>query len=262
MKLLFIGDIVARLGRKTVTQLLPSLKNEYEIDVVVANAENLAGGRGATQETLDEMLQAGVDYFTSGDHIFWGEEVEEILVSEESRILRPANFPSDVVGRGYVVLETEGYKLGIINLIGKTFETPPVGAHDVFRSLDKILEELGSGFPIMVDIHSEFTSEKIALAYYAAGRVSAVLGTHTHVGTIDTRIIDEHTGMVSDVGMVGAYDSVIGVEKEIIIQKQKFPYPQRFEWVTSGQAIFNSVLLDIESDGTCVKIQRVDRLIP
>lgn len=262
MKLLFIGDIVARLGRRTVSAVLPALRDELSIDFVIANAENLAGGRGATVETLDEMMRAGVDYFTSGDHIFWGEQVEEILDDEGMRILRPANFPDDVFGRGYTVIQTDGFSLGIINLVGKTFEAPPVGAHDVFRSLDAILDDIGTGFPIVVDLHAEFTSEKLALAYYAAGRVSAVVGTHTHVGTVDTRIIDDYTGMVSDVGMVGAYDSVIGVEKDIVIQKQKYPYPQRFEWVTSGKAVFNSVLIEVDTNGACTNIQRMDRLIP
>ncbi|MCA9389922.1 YmdB family metallophosphoesterase [candidate division WWE3 bacterium] len=262
MKILLIGDIVSRLGRKTVSELLPSLKDELSIDFVIANAENLAGGRGATVETLDEMMQAGVDYFTSGDHIFWGEEVEEILEDEGMRVLRPANFPNDVLGRGCTVIETDDYKLGIINLIGKTFETPPVGATDVFRKADEIIEDIGTGFPIVVDIHSEFTSEKVALAYYLAGRVSMVAGTHTHVGTIDARILENKTGFVTDLGMVGPYDSVIGVDKNIIIQKSKYPYPQKFEWVKTGTAVFNAVLVEVDNKGKCVQIDRVDRIIP
>ncbi|MCA9397208.1 YmdB family metallophosphoesterase [candidate division WWE3 bacterium] len=262
MKLLFIGDIVSRLGRQTVTRVLPSIKKEHAIDFVIANAENLAGGRGASVDTLHEMMRSGIDYFTSGDHIFWGEDAEKILEDEGMRVLRPANFPDDVIGRGYYVLNVGGTKLGIISLVGKTFETPPVGATDIFRTADRILEEIGMNYPILIDVHSEFTSEKIAFANYVSDRVSVVVGTHTHVGTVDARIINSRTGFVSDVGMVGPYDSVIGVETDIIIAKQMYPYPQRFEWVKSGTAVFNSVFADISDEGVCVDFGRIDQVIP
>ena len=147
-------------------------------------------------------------------------------------------------------------------MIGKTFETAPPGAEDIFRKADAILEEIGTDFPIIVDLHSEFTSEKLALGYYLTGRVSAVVGTHTHVGTIDTRILENKTGFVSDLGMVGPYDSIIGVEKDIIIQKSKYPYPQKFEWVKTGTAVFNSVLIEVDSEGKCLNMNRIDRIIP
>lgn len=262
MNLLFIGDIVSRPGRTTVKSLLPSLRDEYAIDIVVANAENLSGGRGVTIETLDEMMQAGVDYFTSGDHIFWGEDFATILEDEGMRILRPANLPTDIPGRGYTVLDTGQFKLGIINLIGHTTEQLDAVSSDIFRTVDGVLDEIGTGFPIMIDIHAEYTSEKQALAQYVAGRVSAVFGTHTHVGTIDTEILLDKTGKVTDAGMVGAIDSVLGVETDIIINKQKYPYPQRFEWVKSGKSRFNAVLATIDENGTCTSITRVDRVNP
>jgi len=262
MNLLFIGDIVSRPGRTTVRALLPSLREEYSVDFVIANAENLSGGRGVTVETLDEMMQAGVDYFTSGDHIFWNEGFEDILNDEGMRILRPANMPEDVAGRGYTVITTDNFSVGIINLIGHTTEQMDSLSTDPFRKVDQILEELGTGFPVVIDFHGEYTSEKRAIAQYVAGRASAVLGTHTHVGTIDTEIISERTGMVTDAGMVGAVDSVLGVATDIIIAKLKYPYPQRFEWVKSGKSRFNSVLVTIADDGTCTKIERVDRINP
>lgn len=262
MNLLFIGDIVSRPGRTTVRTLLPSLREEYSVDFVIANAENLSGGRGVSEETLDEMMQAGVDYFTSGDHIFWNEGFEQILNDEGMRVLRPANLPDDIPGRGYTVIKTDNFSLGIINLVGHTTEQMDSLSTDPFREVDEILEEMGTGFPIVIDFHGEYTSEKRALAQYVVGRASALFGTHTHVGTIDTEIIAESTGMVTDAGMVGAVDSVLGVEADIIIAKQKYPYPQRFEWVKSGRSRFNSVLATISDNGVCTKIERVDRINP
>lgn len=262
MNLLFIGDIVSRPGRTTVRTLLPSLREEYSVDFVIANAENLSGGRGVSEETLDEMMQAGIDYFTSGDHIFWNDDFEKILNDEGMRVLRPANLPEDIPGRGYTVINTDDFSLGIINLVGHTTEQMDSLSTDPFRKVDQILEEIGTGFPVVIDFHGEYTSEKRALTQYVATRVSAVFGTHTHVGTIDTEIISESTGMVTDAGMVGAVDSVLGVEADIIIAKQKYPYPQRFEWVKSGRSRFNSVLATISDNGVCTKIERVDRINP
>lgn len=261
MNILFIGDIVSRPGRKAVSTLLPSIREEYSVDLVIANGENLAGGRGVTEGTLDEMMRAGVDYFTSGDHIFWGETFSEILDDPGMRILRPANFPDDVPGDGYIELDTPKGKVAIINLIGHTSQNLDSISSDMYRSLDTILEKVDPEALVCVDIHAEYTSEKQALAQYCNGRVHAVVGTHTHVGTADARI-SRGMGYVTDLGMCGAQDSVLGVESDIIIAKMKFPYPQKFEWVKTGEMIFSSVFMEFSEDRICTKIERVDRTIP
>lgn len=262
MNILFIGDIVARLGRSTVTQILPSLREDLQIDVVIGNAENAAGGKGVTKEVLAELQEAGIDYFTSGDHIFWRNGFKDILSDEFSVVLRPSNLADDVIGRGYMVVETRAGKLGIINLIGTVGAIPLSGSSDLFREADRILEEIGTGFPIIVDIHAEYTSEKRALGFYLTGRASGVFGTHTHVPTADAQILEDYTAYITDVGMTGSLDSVLGVDKEIIIMRQKFPYPQKFEWVTTGRSQFNAVFVNVDKNGRAIEIKRIDRSIP
>ena len=256
MRVMMIGDVIGRPGREAVTQLVPSLRDEYGIDLVVANGENSAGGFGVTPDTAHELLSAGVDVITSGNHIWKKKEIIPYL-KEEMPVLRPANYPPGTPGRGFINLGD----VMVVNLMGRVF----MEALDCpFREADRILNEVkGPNAPkvILVDFHAEATSEKQALAWYLAGRVSAVVGTHTHVPTADTRIIADKTAYVSDLGMVGPRDSIIGVNMAPVIEKFLTQMPRSFE-VASGPVVFNSVLIDIDSStGKATAIQRIDRQV-
>jgi len=255
MKILFVGDVVGRLGRKTLRALLPTLKQETQADLIVANGENAAGGRGLTLATADELFAAGVDVITSGNHVW---EIREIYptLDGEAPILRPLNYPPGVPGRGLLIAHGAAF----INLQGRTF----MGADTdcPFRAADSALESLQDIPVIIVDIHAEATSEKAALAWYLDGRVSAVIGTHTHVATADARVLPNGTAFVSDVGMVGPRDSIIGVEIKPIIERFLTQLPTRFSPVEQGPAILNSVLIDVdETSGRAQSIVRIDREI-
>jgi len=253
MKILFLGDVVGRLGRRTVQALLPALRQETEAELVVANGENAAGGRGLTLATADELLAAGVDVITSGNHVWEIRELYPILDSE-SPILRPLNYPPGVPGRGLLIAHGAAF----INLQGRTFMG--VDTDCPFRAADNALEHLHDTPVIIVDIHAEATSEKVALAWYLDGRVSAVIGTHTHVATADARVLPKGTAFVTDAGMVGPRDSIIGVGVKPVIERFLTQLPIRFAPVERGPAIFNSVLLDIdEASGRAHTIVRIDR---
>jgi len=255
VKILFVGDVVGRLGRKTVQTLLPALRRETEAELVVANGENAAGGRGLSLATADELFAASVDVITSGNHVWEIREVYPILDSE-SPILRPLNYPPGVPGRGLLIAHGTAF----INLQGRTFMG--ADADCPFRAADKALEHLQDVPVIIIDIHAEATSEKAALAWYLDGRVSAVIGTHTHVATADAHVLPKGTAFVSDVGMVGPRDSIIGVDIKPVIERFLTQLPVRFSPVERGPAIFNSVLIDIdEASGRAQSIVRIDREI-
>lgn len=262
MKILFIGDICGKPGRKTVSKILPNLKKQKKIDFVIANAENSAGGRGVTRKILDELTSYGIDLFTSGDHIWRNKDFLDDLNDPNLPIIRPANFPEDIIyGRGYEIVDlgTNG-RLAVINLQGWVFMNQLV--LDPLRKIDEILKELidQNVQGIIVDFHSEATSEKAILGLYLDGRVDAVLGTHTHVGTIDSKILPKGTGFITDVGMVGPRDSSLWVKKDIAIHNYKFPYKKSFSIEKYGMNMFNSVLLVIRN-GRCQSIQRLDKEI-
>jgi metallophosphoesterase (TIGR00282 family) len=251
LRVLLIGDIIGRPGRRATTEILPNLRDEQRIDLVIANGENAAGGIGLTPRTAEELFKAGVDVITSGNHIWHHKEIIPLLESE-SRILRPLNMPPGVPGNGYLVTE----QFMIVNLLGRVF----MGHYDCpFRAIDHLLEEVNPRPQIvLVDIHAEATAEKIALGWYLDGRVSAVLGTHTHVGTVDTRVLPHGTAFISDVGMVGAIDSVIGDDIDSVIHRFLTLLPHRLS-VGKGNTMFNSVLVEIEDDsGKAQQIQRID----
>jgi 2',3'-cyclic-nucleotide 2'-phosphodiesterase len=253
MKILFVGDVIGRLGRKTVQALLPALKRETEAELVVANGENAAGGRGLTVATADELFAAGVDVITSGNHVWEIREIYPVLDSE-TLVLRPLNYPPGVPGRGLLIAHGAAF----INLQGRTF----MGAETdcPFRAANEALEHLQDTPVIIVDMHAEATSEKAALAWYLDGRVSAVIGTHTHVATADARVLPAGTAFITDVGMVGPRDSIIGMEVKPIVERFLTQLPTRFSPVETGPAIFNSVLIDIdEASGRAHSIVRVDR---
>jgi len=261
VRILFIGEIVGKLGRHTVGALLPGLRKDANISVVFANAENIAHGKGATKATLSEVQSYGVDYFTSGNHIFWRKEVFEEFDAENSSIIRPANYPQDIPGQGFKIIDLgKNGKILLINLLGRIFFNEPVFCP--FRTVDKILEDFADErlVAIVVDFHAEATSEQVAMGWYLDGRVTAVVGTHRHVPTADAWVLPQGTAFVTDIGMVGARHSVLGVEKEIIISKLKNPQPQKFEWVEEGPAVFNSVLIEVEN-GKAKNIERIDKVI-
>jgi len=245
-----IGDIIGRPGRQAIRELLPNLRQQYGLDLVIANAENVAGGFGLTLATAMELLNAGVDVLTSGNHIWAQQEIIPHL-DGDMPILRPLNYPSGVPGRGYLV----NRQTMVVNLIGRTF----MGDVDCpFRAIDQLLNE-GKHKPrvIIVDFHAEATSEKIAMGHYLDGRVSAVLGTHTHVGTTDTRLFPQGTAYVTDVGMTGPIDSVIGMETDVIIQRFLTGIPHRMS-VAKGRTMFNAVSVRIdERSGRATNIDRI-----
>jgi metallophosphoesterase (TIGR00282 family) len=255
LKVLFIGDIVGRPGRRAVESLLPGLRNRWEPDLVVANGENAAGGIGLTRPVANELFALGIDVLTSGNHI-WDKKDADELVEDCRRILRPANYPPGTPGRGAGVFETAaGRKVGIVNLQGRVFM---LAIDCPFRAGARLVAELRAETPVvLVDIHAEATSEKIALAWHLAGAATAVLGTHTHVQTADERILERFTAAISDVGMTGPYDSVIGVRKELSIARFLTQLPQRFE-VAGGPLMLNGVLIEAdETTGAATAIHRI-----
>ena len=253
LNVLVIGDIVGKLGRRTVAGLLPDIKRSHNIDFVIANGENTAGGRGLTPATTQELYESGVDVITSGNHIWENREIYPTL-EKDRRILRPINYPEGTIGCGIYSSDA----LAVVNVMGRTF----MGVHldCPFRAMDAALNRLRGCHIIIVDLHAEATSEKIAMGFYLDGRVSAVFGTHTHVPTSDARVLQSGTGYISDVGMVGALRSVLGMAVEPVIERFLTQLPNRFEPVEKGPAVFNAIVLQIdERSGKTISIQRLDR---
>jgi len=259
MKILFIGEIVAEPGRKIVKNVLPEIVKENKVDFVVANVENLSGGKGITRENIEEMKLAGVDYFTSGDHVFWYKDTADFI--DEIPLIRPANYPQGTPGKGYAVVDVgKKGKLLLINLLGRTFRTDASAfTDDPFRKADQILEEFKAEkfSAIIVDFHAEASSEKCSLAYYLDGRINIFAGTHTHIPTADNMILPKGTLFVSDVGMCGAIDSSLGVKVEITINMFLTARNQRFDWESAGRKAFRSVLFDTEAK----TVVRIDKLV-
>ena len=249
-----IGDIIGRPGRQAVTEVLPGLQEQHGLDLVIANAENIAGGLGVTLATARELLDAGVDVLTSGNHIWAKKEIIPYLDSEMP-ILRPLNYPPSVPGKGYMV---KGQTM-VVNLIGRTF----IGNFDCpFRAMDQLLAELRPKPPvIIVDFHAEATSEKMAMGRYLDGRVSAVLGTHTHVGTIDAQLLPQGTAYVTDIGMTGPINSIIGDTTETVLQRFLTIIPHRLS-VGQGKVMFDAVLVKVDDkSGKAVNIDRIHQEI-
>ncbi|MCL0092112.1 TIGR00282 family metallophosphoesterase [Dehalococcoidia bacterium] len=250
MKVLFIGDVIGKPGRKAANALVPGLRQRHGIDLVIANGENAAGGIGLTPATAEELLGAGVNVITSGNHIWKHKEIVPYLEGHLP-ILRPLNFPPAVPGRGYLLMDGTL----VVNLMGRTFLSE---LDCPFRAIDRLLDEIQPKPRItLVDFHGEATSEKNALGLYLDGRVSAVVGTHTHVGTIDARVLPKGTAFVTDIGMVGPKDSVIGDNAEAVIERFLTQMPHRLS-VGKGPVIFNSVLVEIEDNGRARGIIRID----
>jgi len=247
-----IGDVIGRPGRRAVQQFLPGLCHDYAINLVIANGENCAGGIGITSGTASELLDSGVDVLTTGNHVWAKKEIIPYM-SGELPILRPLNFPPNAPGHGFLAVKGTL----VVNLIGRVF----VGEFDCpFRTMDRLLSEIEAETKvIIVDFHAEATSEKVAMGKYLDGKVSAVLGTHTHIGTVDAGILPKGTAYVSDVGMVGPEDSVIGVDAEAAIQAFLTGMPHRFS-MGGGAVVFDAMLVEVDvATGKAVSIQRILR---
>ena len=261
MRILFVGDIVGKPGRRILAQALPSLRREHAVDFVIANGENSAGGFGITHETFEEILAAGVQVVTGGNHTWQAREVLTLLDSD-LRLLRPANYPPGTPGRGAGVFRLsparDASAVAVLNLQGRIFMDP---LDSPFRVGWEQAERLRQETPvIVVDMHAEATSEKIALGWYLDGRVSTVVGTHTHVQTADERILPGGTAFISDVGMTGPRDSIIGMAREEVLQRFLTLLPARFD-VAKGPAQLNAVLLDIDGEtGRARSVERINRV--
>lgn len=247
MKFIFFGDIIGQPGRQAIKKITPELKKKYEPDLVIANGENSAHGIGINENCLREMMDAGVDFVTSGNHIFTNNNKESIALLENKKwpLIRPANWSPQTVGDGYRIVEIRTKKVLIINLVGRVFIHR--NHDDPFKCADDILKEydLSDVNAIIVDWHAEATSEKIALGWFLDGRVSAVLGTHTHVPTADARILPNGTAYISDVGMVGPRDSVLGLRKEEVINGFLTQMPQKVD-IADGEVEVNYIFLETD----------------
>ena len=250
MRVLMFGDVVGEAGTACFQQFAPKLRREYSADLIVVNGENSAKGNGITRQSADCLFAAGADVITTGNHCF-RRKCDDIF--ENARILRPANFPGDAPGSGVCVLDCGSYSFAIVNLMGTAFME---ALDNPFSVIDELLPTIGTR-NILVDFHAEATSEKRAMGWYLSGRVSAVIGTHTHVLTADAQILDGKTGYLTDAGMTGGGRSVLGVEVEQAIAKQRFHRPVQFT-EAAGPCILNAVVLEIDSKlGICTKIESI-----
>jgi len=250
-----LGDIVGKAGRRVVVELLDEFRRRNDVDFVVANGENAAGGKGMTDAVVDEILSAGVDVITSGDHVFGRREIVARL-DNDPRVLRPANLPSKAAGKGLALLRHGNITVAVMNLMGRTF-MPPF-ADNPYEAADKLVTE-ASQFTkvIIVDFHAEATSEKVAMGWYLDGRVSLVFGTHTHIQTADERILPAGTAYITDVGMCGPYDSVIGRKKERILAHLLTGMPTPFD-VANGDVRMCGVVVDVDpQNGHALQIRRI-----
>jgi 2',3'-cyclic-nucleotide 2'-phosphodiesterase len=262
IKVIFLADIVGKIGRKAVSKHLPKLKQKYKPDLVIANVENLAHGVGFSDWAIEEMVEAGVDVMTSGNHAWKKAGADDILDADDSMVIRPANYSNDYSGEGIMEFKIGSNKVIVINLLGRVFMVDEVNCP--FKTADKLLKGLKGDEIVIVDFHSEATSEQMALFHHLDSRVSAVIGTHTHVPTCDLRISKGGTAHVSDAGMIGYYDSVIGSDKGNVVKmflgegtgSKKHDVPDH------GKCQFNSVYLEIDpKSGKAKKIERLDKII-
>jgi len=259
MKLLVIGDIVGRPGRVIIERCLMPLRDEHGVDLVVANCENVAGGAGVTPSTADELFRAGVDVLTSGNHVWRKREGIELLKTDP-RVIRPANYPNGAPGHGATIVETlAGQKVGVLNLMGRVFMEP---LDCPFRTAEEELKRLRMVTPvIIVDMHAEATSEKVAIGWFLDGKVSCVFGTHTHIPTADERILPQGTAVITDVGMTGPYDSVIGRRVDQILERFLSNLPVRSE-VAEGNVQLHALLIEVDpTTGKASAVQRIKQVL-
>ena len=243
MRILHIGDIIGRAGRKAVQTFLPSVREQYRPDIIIANAENSSGGFGITYAVYEDLRKLDIDIFTTGNHI-WDNRETEVSIQKMDRLIRPANLPEGQPGNGYITIEKNGEKFTAVNLIGRVY----MGLSDCpFRKFDEIIKDLDGGF-VFVDLHAEATSEKAAFGFYADGRAGCVVGTHTHVQTNDDRVLPKGTLYLTDVGMCGSLNSVIGMAKEAPVQRFVTGMPKKFEVENRGKMLFNALFFEYDSE--------------
>jgi metallophosphoesterase (TIGR00282 family) len=256
IRILFVGDIVGRPGRRAVRALLPEIVTAEHPDLIVANGENAAGGFGISAEVCQELLQGGIDVLTLGNHTWDNREVTPIM-EREPRLIRPANYPPGTPGSGhYIAVARNGARVAVLNLLGVVF----LESMDCpFRAADELLATVAKKADfILVDVHAEATSEKVALGWYLDGRVTAVIGTHTHVATADERVLPQGTAYITDAGMTGPVNSVLGIDPQIVLTKFLTKRPVRFE-VASGPVQLDAVLIEAGEDGKASAIRRITR---
>ncbi|MDY0405811.1 TIGR00282 family metallophosphoesterase [Virgibacillus sp. 179-BFC.A HS] len=255
MKILFIGDVVGSPGRNMVEQYLPSLKEMYKPQFTIINGENAAAGKGITEKIYKQFLQWGAQAITMGNHTWDKKEIFE-FIDDAKYMIRPANFPEGNPGKGMVFLNVNGLEIAVINMQGRTF-LPAID--DPFRKIDELIETAKKRTNIVfIDFHAEATSEKEAMAFYVDGRVSAIVGTHTHVQTADERVLPKGTAYITDVGMTGPYDAILGVEKETILKRFLTNLPVRHEVDKQGRAQLNAVLVSVhDKTGLATDIERI-----
>lgn len=251
--MLFVGDVVGRPGRESLAAAIPELRETHRPDAVVVNGENAAGGLGITPRIADELLGLGVDVLTLGNHTFRHPEIEPYL-DEQERIVRPANLPASLPGRGHVVVEAGGIRLAVVNLMGAAMLEV---SRSPFIEADIVLQRLeGEADAIVVDFHAEMTSEKVAMGWHLDGRVAAVLGTHTHVPTADARVLPGGTGYISDVGMTGSRAGVIGMDRDLALERFRTLRPLRLESAKGDEWVM-AVLVEIDPSGRALAIEQV-----
>ena len=254
MRILFIGDIVGKIGRNAISTYLPKLKQEYRPTVSIVNAENAAHGKGLTEKIYKQLLREGVDFMTMGNHTYGQREIYE-FIDEAKRMVRPANFPSEAPGVGMRIIQINNIKLAIINIQGRAFMQD---IDDPFKKADELVKEAQKVTPyIFVDFHAETTSEKNAMGWYLDGRVSAVVGTHTHIQTSDNRILPSGTGYITDVGMTGFYDGILGINRDEVIERFITSLPQRHVVPDNGRSVLSGVIIDIDKNGKTTNIERI-----
>jgi len=259
MKILFFGDIVGQPGRQAIKKILPQWQKKYQPDLIIANGENLSHGSGITEKCLNEILKAGIDFVTLGDHTWKQKDIIALLNNKETPLIRPANFPPDAPGKGYRLIELRTKKILVINLIGRVFMRENYDCP--FRAADEILKDQDEEADvIIVDWHAEATAEKVCMGWYLDGRVSAVLGTHTHIPTSDARILPKGTAYISDIGMVGVKDSSLGRDKEAAIKRFLTQMDQKLE-VAEGPVEVNAALTEIGEKGKAKKIKLIQEIV-
>ena len=264
LRVLMIGDVVGKGGRRAVQALLPSLRDELKLDGVFLNAENIAHGRGLNEESIQEMLDAGVDFCTTGNHVYDNPRGVEYMKRLDSKVLRPLNLPDDSPGKDHAIIELGTKKVLLVNLLGEVFMKDELGATNPFHSIDALLQQfdLEEFAAVLVDVHAEATSEKQGLAFYLDGRASAVVGTHTHTPTADLRTLPQGTGLVCDLGYVGHQYSVLGFNPKQAVKRFTTEEGSPLDPVESGAMLFNSVLVTIDpATRTTVALERIDRKI-
>ncbi|PTK62153.1 TIGR00282 family metallophosphoesterase [Staphylococcus haemolyticus] len=254
MRILFIGDIVGKVGRNAIAEYLPKIKQSYRPTVSIVNAENAAHGKGLTEKLYKQLLRDGVDFMTMGNHTYGQREIYD-FIDDANRMIRPANFPSEAPGVGMRFIQINDIKLAIINLQGRSFMQD---IDDPFKKADQLIEEAKkeTNF-IFVDFHAETTSEKNAMGWYLDGRVSAVVGTHTHIQTSDDRVLPNGTGYITDVGMTGYYDGILGINRDEVIERFITSLPQRHVVPDDGRSVLSGVIIDLDKDGKTKQIERI-----